>query len=492
MTAAKTVKSSPRCDHNHISPDSKMNISKTNTSNEKRKLYIKTYGCQMNVYDSNRMTDILSPLGFETTDDLSDADLAIFNTCHIREKASEKLYSDLGRAKPHKVEKIKNGQDMLIAVAGCTAQAEGAEVMRRASYVDMVFGPQSYQDLPEMVARALRAKEKRENPMLRGAGVLNVDFPEEPKFDALPEMTNVEGASAFLSIQEGCDKFCHFCVVPYTRGAEYSRPVKDVLQDAKRLLDLGVKEVTLLGQNVNAYHGEALTSSSQEWTLGRLIHEIAELDGFDIIRYVTSHPKDVTQDLIDAHRDVKALAPYLHLPVQSGSDYVLKAMNRKHTRDVYFDLIDQFRNARPDIAFSSDFIVGFPGEKDDDHKGTMDLVRQVQYAQAYSFKYSKRPGTPAAASEFQVDEAVKTERLAELQALLNEQQYAFNQKCVGQTMNILFERKAKHEGQLSGRSPYMQSVYVQANDRLINQVVPVKIIGCGANSLTGQVVIADN
>lgn len=445
----------------------------------------------MNVYDSNRMTDILTPLGFEVTKDLAEADMAIYNTCHIREKASEKLYSDLGRVKPHKAKRIARGDDMLIAVAGCTAQAEGAEVMRRAPYVDMVFGPQSYQDLPEMVARAMRTKEKRDNPLLRGAGVLNVDFPENPKFDALPEMTNVEGASAFLSIQEGCDKFCHFCVVPYTRGAEYSRPVKDVLKDARRLIELGVKEVTLLGQNVNAYHGEAPNSASKEWSLARLIQEIATFDEFDIIRYVTSHPRDVTQDLIDAHRDVPKLAPYLHLPVQSGSNRVLKAMNRKHDRDFYFKLIDQFREARPDIAFSSDFIVGFPGEDDRDHADTMELVRRVNYAQAYSFKYSKRPGTPAWASEFQVPEEAKVERLAELQAELNKQQTAFNQQCVGKEMHVLLERKSRHEGQLSGRSPYMQSVYVQANQRLIDSVVPMKIIGCGSNSLTGQVIIRD-
>lgn len=458
----------------------------------KKYLYIKTYGCQMNVYDSNRMTDILSPLGFEVTEELDKADLAIYNTCHIREKASEKLYSDLGRVKPFKMDRVAKGEDMLIAVAGCTAQAEGAEVMKRAPYVDMVFGPQSYQELPEMVARAMRAKEKRENPLLRGAGVLNVDFPEQPKFDALPEIKNVEGASAFLSIQEGCDKFCHFCVVPYTRGAEYSRPVKDVMTDARRLIELGVKEVTLLGQNVNAYHGEFLGSAGTEWSLARLIQEIADLDAFDIIRYITSHPRDVTPDLIAAHRDVKTLAPYLHLPIQSGSNAVLKAMNRKHDRDFYLRLIDQFREARPDIAFSSDFIVGFPGETDQDHQDTLDLVRQVRYVQAYSFKYSRRPGTPAAASEFQVDEQVKTDRLAELQALIIEQQGAFNQSCVGTEMNILFERKAKDEGQLSGRSPYMQSVYVPANPRLINQVVPVRITGFGNNSLTGEVVINDN
>lgn len=458
----------------------------------KKQLFIKTYGCQMNVYDSNRMADILGPLGFEATEDLSTADMAIYNTCHIREKASEKLYSDLGRVKPHKIKRVAAGDDMLIAVAGCTAQAEGAEVMRRAPYVDMVFGPQSYQDLPEMVARAMRAKEKRDNPLLRGAGVLNVDFPESPKFDALPEINKVEGAAAFLSIQEGCDKFCHFCVVPYTRGSEYSRPVKDILADAKRLIELGVKEVTLLGQNVNAYHGESPESASKEWGLGRLIQEIAAFDEFDIIRYITSHPRDVTQDLIDAHRDVPKLAPYLHLPVQSGSNRVLKAMNRKHDRDFYVKLIDQFREARPDIAFSSDFIIGFPGEDDRDHKDTLDLIRQVKYAQAYSFKYSKRPGTPAAASEFQIDEAVKVERLAEVQALLEEQKTAFNQTCVGQEMDVLFERKARHEGQLSGRSPYMQSVYVQANQRLIDTVVPVKIVACGTNSLTGEVIISDN
>jgi tRNA-2-methylthio-N6-dimethylallyladenosine synthase len=458
----------------------------------KKQLHIKTYGCQMNVYDSNRMTDVLLPLGFELTDSPQGADFVIFNTCHIREKASEKLYSDLGRVKPFKEEKIAQGQDMLIAVAGCTAQAEGSEVLRRAPYVDMVFGPQAYQDLPEMLARAWREKEKRTTLSSKGIGILNVEFPEVSKFDSLPEVTAIEGPSAFLSIQEGCDKFCHFCVVPYTRGAEYSRPVADVLKEARRLVSLGVKEITLLGQNVNAYHGDSLKSASEEWGLGRLLLELAEVEGLEILRYMTSHPRDVDAELIEAHRSIPQLAPMLHLPVQSGSDRILKAMNRKHTRAFYLDIIEKFRTARPDIAFSSDFIVGYPGEEERDHQETLELVRAITYAQAYSFKYSRRPGTPASALETQVPEEVKDERLQELQAVLIQDQKSFNAACVGREMKILFERPGRHEGQLIGHSPYMQSVHVKAPARLMGQVLPVKIVECGNNSLTGEVITGEN
>jgi tRNA-i(6)A37 thiotransferase enzyme MiaB len=457
----------------------------------RKNLYIKTYGCQMNIYDSQRMTDVLAPLGFDVMDSPEAADLVIFNTCHIREKAAEKLYSDLGRIKPVKQHRLDQGQDMMIAVAGCTAQAEGAEVMRRAPYVDMVFGPQAYHQLPEMLARAIRAKDARQSQTLRGAGILNVDFSEDEKFDALPEAQTIEGASAFVSIQEGCDKFCHFCVVPYTRGAEYSRPVKAVLQEICHLATLGVKEITLLGQNVNAYHGESPQDATKEWGLGRLIREVADIAGIDIIRYTTSHPRDVDDDLIQAHRDVSKLAPYLHLPVQSGSDRILKAMNRKHTRETYYKLIDQFRAARPNIAFSSDFIVGYPGEDERDHQETLALIETVKFAQAYSFKYSKRPGTPAWALTDQTDEAVKDRRLQEVQALLNHQQKSFNEGCVGQEMALLFERKGRHEGQLIGRSPFMQSVHVLAPERLLGQCVRVKIIGSGNNSLTGEVITGD-
>jgi tRNA-2-methylthio-N6-dimethylallyladenosine synthase len=457
----------------------------------RKNLYIKTYGCQMNIYDSQRMTDVLAPLGFDIMDSPEAADLVIFNTCHIREKAAEKLYSDLGRIKPVKQHRLDQGQDMMIAVAGCTAQAEGAEVMRRAPYVDMVFGPQAYHQLPEMLARAIRAKEARQNQTLRGAGILNVDFSEDEKFDALPEAQTIEGASAFVSIQEGCDKFCHFCVVPYTRGAEYSRPVKAVLQEIRHLATLGIKEITLLGQNVNAYHGESPQDATKEWGLGRLIREVADIAGIEIIRYTTSHPRDVDDDLIQAHRDVRKLAPYLHLPVQSGSDRILKAMNRKHTRETYYKLIDQFRAARPNIAFSSDFIVGYPGEDERDHQETLALIETVKFAQAYSFKYSKRPGTPAWALTDQIDEAVKDRRLQEVQALLNHQQKSFNEGCLGQEMALLFERKGRHEGQLIGRSPFMQSVHVLAPERLLGQCVRVKIIGSGNNSLTGEVITGD-
>lgn len=466
------------------------------------------------MYDSDRMAELLAPLGFDLTQELDQADLAIYNTCHIREKAAEKLYSDLGRIKPVKESRVQEGKDMMIAVAGCTAQAEGAEVLRRAPYVDMVVGPQSYHQLPEMIARAVRAKEKRERKILRGAGILNVEFNEVEKFDALAqamepvvpaEILDEKGqdqrpasqetpqkASAFLTIQEGCDKFCHFCVVPYTRGAEYSRPVADVLEEARRLIRNGVREITLLGQNVNAYHGTSPQDAGQEWGLGRLIYALAELDGLECIYYTTSHPRDVDQELINAHRDVPKLAPYLHLPVQSGSDRVLRAMNRKHTAATYLKLIDDFRSARPDIAFSSDFIVGYPGEDDRDHKETLKLVEAVGYASCYSFKYSKRPGTPAWATPDQVPEEVKDARLSELQALLNQQQVAFNQACVGLELPVLFERLGRKEGQLIGKSPYMQSVVVKAPERLIGSRERVKITNFGNNSLTGDIILHDH
>jgi tRNA-2-methylthio-N6-dimethylallyladenosine synthase len=457
----------------------------------KQKLFIKTYGCQMNVYDSNRMVDILAPLGYELTEEQDQADMVIFNTCHIREKAAEKLYSDLGRAKPLKEARNALGKDQLIAVAGCTAQAEGAEVIRRAPYVDMVVGPQSYHEFPEMLARAQRQRDMSQNNAQAGLGIIKVEFPDEPKFDHLPEVTAHEGYSAFVAIQEGCDKFCNFCVVPYTRGAEYSRPTSDVIKEVKRLVSLGVKEVTLLGQNVNAYHGKA-PNGDQEWSMGRLIYELAEIDGLHQMRYMTSHPRDVNDELIAAHRDVQKLSPFLHLPVQSGSDRILKAMNRKHTVAFYMEIIEKFRAARPDIAFSSDFIVGYPGEEDRDFEDTLKLVQEVGYSQAYSFKYSKRPGTPAWALENQVDENVKTERLARLQALLNEQQKDFNEQSVGQVMSVLMEKAGRRTGQLVARSPYMQSVYVNAPDRLLGQIIDVRITSSGNNSLTGEVVTGDD
>ena len=378
----------------------------------KRKLFVKTYGCQMNVYDSGRMVDILSPLGFESTEIPAEADVMILNTCHIREKAEEKVFSDLGRI--HRAGK----EGAIIAVAGCVAQASGAEIMKRAPYVDIVLGPQTYHRLPEMLARAVRARAEKSGKQ----GIIDTEFPVEVKFDYLPETTQPQGASAFLSIQEGCDRFCTFCVVPYTRGAEYSRPAKDILEEARRLLTQGAQELVLLGQNVNAYHGQGL-HGSEEWDLAKLVEAMANtFPHLKRIRYMTSHPRDMTQELIRAHRDIDILMPYLHLPVQSGSDRILEAMNRGHKAETYRRIIEDLRAVRPGIALSSDFIVGFPGETDADFLDTMKLIQDIGYAQAYSFKYSPRPGTPAALYEDQVPEPVKAERLQALQALLNEQQ----------------------------------------------------------------------
>lgn len=457
----------------------------------KKKLYIKTYGCQMNVYDSERMTDILIPLGYVPTESPDEADMVILNTCHIREKAEQKVFSDLGRLRNKRDIRRAQGADTVIAVGGCVAQAEGAEIIRQAPYVDIVFGPQTYHRLPEMIAQATRAADKIRKPdQKKGLGIVDVDFPAESKFDHLPQ-TATSRATAFLSIQEGCDKFCTFCVVPYTRGAEYSRPGIEILAEAKHLLSLGAKEITLLGQNVNAYHGEAPQGNLtglQEWGLGRLIYELADL-GIERIRYTTSHPRDMDQSLIDAHRDVPALMPFLHLPVQSGSNRILEAMNRKHDTPTYFDIIDRLRAARPNIGLSSDFIVGFPGESDKDFEETLDLVRRVNYAQSYSFKYSIRPGTPAGAMEAQVPEDVKANRLQQLQELLNEQQVAFNQKTVGTIQSVLLDRKGRLEGQFIGRSPFMQSVAVFASDRLMGQVIDVRIEEAHPNSVSGSVVI---
>jgi tRNA-2-methylthio-N6-dimethylallyladenosine synthase len=450
-----------------------------------QKLFIKTYGCQMNVYDSERIADILSPLGYGLTENPEEADLAILNTCHIREKAEQKMYSDLGRLRDRRDERRQDKQDIIIAVGGCVAQAEGAEIMRQAPYVDIVFGPQAYHRLPEMVARAKRAKDAKEGKVGKGVGVVDTDFPLESKFDALPQ-TEVSRAASFLTIQEGCDKFCTYCVVPYTRGAEFSRPAGDILEEAKHLAKLGAKEITLLGQNVNAYHGAPI-AGDKEWGLARLIRAVADIEGIERIRYVTSHPSDMTQDLIEAHRDVPQLMPYLHLPVQAGSNRVLEAMNRKHTRESYLEILEQLRQARPDIALSSDFIVGFPGESDKDFEQTLDLVRQVRYAQAYSFKYSIRPGTPAGLMELQLSEEVKSERLQQLQEVLNEHQLDFNKDSVGKVMKVLIERKGRHPGNLSGRSPYMQSVTIEGNDRLLGQIIDVEIKSGHANGIRGSV-----
>lgn len=443
------------------------------TAQEQKKVHIKTWGCQMNVYDSGRMADVVAPLGYQPVDDMADADLVIFNTCHIREKATEKLFSELGRAREAQEMKNKSGGRMLLGVAGCVAQAEGEEIRRRAPYVDMVFGPQTYHQLPEMIAR-----------ITRGAGqILNTEFPPEAKFDALPTAAS-SPVSAFVSIQEGCDKFCTFCVVPYTRGAEFSRPVAAVLDEAKRLVELGAREITVLGQNVNAFHGEG--TDGKTWGLGRLLRALAEIPNLKRLRYTTSHPRDVDDELIAAHRDLPQLMPFLHLPVQSGSNQILNAMNRKHTGDDYRRIIDRFRAARPDIAFSSDFIVGFPGETDDDFKATLQLVRDVTFAQAFSFKYSPRPGTPAAAMVNPVAEDVKDARLYELQALLRSQQNAFNQSLLGRTVPVLCENISREDGKMFGRTPFMQAVYVAAPERAVGHEIDVAITNAGTNSLHGE------
>ncbi|WP_411289059.1 tRNA (N6-isopentenyl adenosine(37)-C2)-methylthiotransferase MiaB [Phenylobacterium sp.] len=435
-----------------------------------KRLYIKTYGCQMNVYDSERMADILAPLGYAMSPTPQGADLVVLNTCHIREKATEKVYSELGQIRLLKLETQAAGGTMTIVVAGCVAQAEGEEIMRRQPAVDLVVGPQAYHQLPELIARTHRARGER----------LATDFAAEAKFDALPTERRPTGVTAFLTVQEGCDKFCTFCVVPYTRGGEWSRPADAIEAEARGLAEQGVRELTLLGQNVNAYAGEG--------GLAALVRRLAAIPGLDRIRYTTSHPRDMDDALIAAHAEVDALMPYLHLPVQSGSDRILKAMNRAHTADSYLRLIGRIRASRPDIAISGDFIVGFPGERDADFEATLQLVGDVDYATAFTFKYSRRPGTPAAALPGQVDEAVKDERLARLNDLINAQARAFNTRQTGRTLPVLFERRGRHEGQLIGRSPYLQAVHVTAPDRLIGQIVPVHIDGAARMSLAGSLV----
>ena len=436
-----------------------------------KRLYIKTYGCQMNVYDSERMADVLAPLGYGVTDRPEGADLVVLNTCHIREKATEKVYSELGQMKLLKLEKQASGGAMTIAVAGCVAQAEGEEILRRQPAVDLVVGPQSYHQLPELIARAHRARGER----------LAADFAPEDKFDALTAERRPTGVSAFLTVQEGCDKFCTFCVVPYTRGGEWSRPAADIEAEARSLVEKGVREVTLLGQNVNAYDG----ANDAGVGLAGLARRLAKIPGLDRIRYTTSHPRDMDEALIAAHAELEELMPYLHLPVQSGADRVLKAMNRGHTAESYLRLIEKVRAARPDIAITSDFIVGFPGERDAEFEATLQLVREVGYAGAFSFKYSRRPGTPASAMPGQVAEEVKDERLARLNALLEDQQTAFNARQVGRVLPVLFEKLGRHPGQIIGRSPYLQSVHATAPDRLIGQIVPVRIESSARNSLAG-------
>ena len=441
-----------------------------------KKVFVKSYGCQMNVYDAERMADVLATEGYSETATMEEADLVILNTCHIREKAAEKVYSELGRVRELKQERAGQGQETKVVVAGCVAQAEGKEILHRASVVDVVVGPQSYHHLPELLRKA------------RTERVVDTDFPIEDKFDHLPQpsrqKTLSRGVSAFLTIQEGCDKFCTFCVVPYTRGAEVSRPVAKILDEAMRLADAGVRELTLIGQNVNAYHGEGPDGSV--WSLGRLLRRLAEVPGIVRLRYTTSHPRDMDDELIAAHGDLKALMPYLHLPVQSGSDRILEAMNRRHTGDEYRRLIEQIRKVQPNLALSSDFIVGFPGETDAEFDETMRLVADVGFASSFSFKYSPRPGTPAAEIDAQIAEAVKAERLARLQNLLETQRQAFNHGTVGQTLDVLVEKPGRHPGQMAGKSPYLQAVHFESDGHRIGDVVTVRIARAGSNSLFGE------
>ncbi len=432
----------------------------------------------MNVYDSDRMTDVLAPLGYAPTDMVDGADMVILNTCHIREKASEKVFSELGRLRQLK-ERVadQQGRHMTIAVAGCVAQAEGAEITRRAPWVDIVVGPQTYHRLPELVSQIDPSSRNR---------IIDTDFPEEVKFDFLPGEHAPRGPTAFLSVQEGCDKFCAFCVVPYTRGSEFSRPATTVLEEARQLIASGTRELTLLGQNVNAYHGDS--GSGGVWSLGRLIRALAEIDGLERIRYTTSHPLDMDDELIAAHGNVPQLMPYLHLPIQSGSNHILQVMNRRHTSDIYMAVIDKLRAVRPDIAISGDFIVGFPGESDQDFADTLALVSKVGYASAYSFKYSPRPGTPAANAEHQVPESVKSERLESLQQLLNAQQFAFNKNTEGKLVDVLVERAGGHVGQMAGRSPYMQAVNFIGEVDHIGQIVSCRLSSARQNSMKGEIV----
>ena len=443
-----------------------------------KRLHIKTYGCQMNVYDSERMGDLLRPLGYAVTDAPEDADLVVLNTCHIREKAAEKVYSELGRLKAIRAERLEAGRPRsTIVVAGCVAQAEGAEIMARQPAVDLVVGPQAYHQLPELIARTARARGER----------LAAEFEAEDKFDALAAAPRgVEGPAAFLTIQEGCDKFCSFCVVPYTRGPEWSRPVAAVLAEARALGSRGVREVTLLGQNVNAYAGDGPDGAA--WSLARLAYALADVPGIARIRYTTSHPGELTDALIAAHGDLPSLMPYLHLPVQSGSDRVLRAMNRKHTVADYRAKVERLRAARPDLALSSDFIVGFPGETEADFAATLALVEEVGHALAFSFKYSPRPGTPAAAMPGQVEAAVKAERLARLNAVLLAQKAAFDAAQVGRRLPVLWEKPGRQPGQVIGRSPYLQAVWAEAPASLIGQVAEVEIVSANPNSLTGRLV----
>lgn len=441
---------------------------------KKKNIFIKTYGCQMNVYDSLRMKDLLKPHGYQETDTMDNADLIILNTCHIREKAAEKMYSELGRISKYK--KKHANDNLKIVVAGCVSQAEGDEIFKRAPYVDVVVGPQSYHSLPELLA-----KLNRENKHL-----IELDFIEEEKFDKLPQEIGEQGSTAFVSVQEGCDKFCHFCVVPYTRGAEFSRPVEQIYRECLKVVSKGAREITLLGQNVNAYHGKDFEENTH--SLASLIRKLEDIQGLDRIRYTTSHPIDMDDDLIDLHGSCEKLMPFLHLPIQSGSNRILKAMNRKHTREFYLEIMDKLLDKRPDLAISSDFIIGFPGETDKDFEDTLDIIKKVKYSQCFSFKYSPRPGTPASLKA-QIPEDVKTERLNILQKETQNQQLNFNKNCIGRTLPVLFEKKGKFKDQIVGKSPYLQSVHITNPDKsLMGKIVNVKINDALLTSLAGEVV----
>jgi tRNA-2-methylthio-N6-dimethylallyladenosine synthase len=444
--------------------------------NEPRKLFVKSFGCQMNVYDSRRMADTLALQGYVETSAPDDADLVILNTCHIREKAADKVYSELGRIRRLKEAAADEGRRVVIAVAGCVAQAEGEEIIRRAPAVDLVFGPQSYHRLPQLLARAERDGK-----------AVDTEFPLDDKFDHLAASSaaaiRARGVSAFVTVQEGCDKFCTFCVVPYTRGSEVSRPVHKIVSEVERLAGAGVREVTLIGQNVNAYHGEGL--DGQPRSLPQLLEEVSDVDGIDRLRYTTSHPRDMSDDLIAAHRDFPKLMPQLHLPVQSGSDRILAAMNRRHTRADYIKIVERLRSARADLALTSDFIVGFPSESEEDFAATLDLVTEIGFSGAFSFKYSARPGTPGADMSDQVGEDIKSERLARLQAEIDRQQETFNRRCLGRSFEVLFEKPGRHTDQLVGRSPYLQPVQVMAPASLLGEIATVTITEMASNSLYG-------
>ena len=464
----------------NITADQDATSAKNAKPAEGQKVFIKTFGCQMNVYDSERMSDALAKDGYTPTDTPEDADLVLLNTCHIREKAAEKVYSDLGRLNQMKKKRMdEGGSDLMVAVAGCVAQAEGEEIIKRSPVVNMVIGPATYHQLPDALGRARK-----------GERVVETEFTEDDKFEHLPKAEKKQirsrGVTAFLTVQEGCDKFCTFCVVPYTRGAEISRPVSQLLSEAQDLVDAGVREITLLGQNVNAWHGKG--DDGREWGLGELLHRLSDMQGIERLRYTTSHPRDMDAALINAHRDLDKLMPYLHLPVQAGSDKILKAMNRRHTRDEYIKLIARIRAGRPDLAISGDFIVGFPGETEEDFEDTLDLIRQVKYAQAYSFKYSPRPGTPGADFKDHVPEDVKADRLKRLQALLSEQQFEFAETCVGKEMDILLEKPGRKPGQLIGRSPWLQSVIIDAKDAKIGDTLRVRITKAAPYSLMADVI----